>query len=58
MPKKAPIWDLMGTKGLQRWKSVFVDASGGLGIFGNIWAKELGEEVHEGPTRVGARPTP
>ena len=28
-------------------------ASGGLGIYGNIYAKELGQEVHEGPTRRG-----
>ena len=41
---------------LRRWKSVIVDASSGLGIYGNIQAKELGQEVHERPTRVGARP--
>ena len=64
---RIPLWQITG-KGLQmgshgyrrlrRWKSAFVDSSGGLGIFGNIWAKELGQEVHEGPTRVGAAPYP
>ena len=47
-----------GYKRLRRRKSVFVDASVGLGIYGNIQAKKLGQGVHEGPTRVGACPTP
>ena len=45
-----------GYRRLQRWKSVFVDAFVGLGVYGNIYVKELGQEGHEGPTRVGARP--
>ena len=45
-----------GYRRLQWWKSVFLDASGGLGIYGNLLAKELGQEGHGGPTRVGARP--
>ena len=46
----------MGSHGYRRlwqWKSVFVDAPIGLGIYGNIWAKELGQEVHEGPQGWG-----
>ena len=55
---KGPQMGSHGYKRLRRWKIDFVDASGGLGIYGNIQAKELGQEMHKGPTRVGARPTP
>ena len=51
----------MGSHGYRRlwpWESVFVDASVGLGIYGNIYAKELGQEVHEGRTRVEGAPYP
>ena len=55
---KGPKMGSHGYRRLRRWKSVFMDAYGGLGIYGNIYAKELGQEVHERSTRVGARPTP
>ena len=54
---KGPKMGSHGYRRLRRWKSVFVDASGSLGIFGNIQAKELGQEGHGGPTRVGGTPS-
>ena len=38
---------------LRRWKSVFVDASGGLGIYVNIQEEDLGYGVTEGPQGRG-----
>jgi hypothetical protein len=37
---KGPKMGSHGNRGLQWQKSIFVDASGGLGIFGNLYAKE------------------
>ena len=51
--EKGPQMGSHGYRRLRRWKSVFMDSSGGLGIYGNIQAKELGQEGHRGPTRVG-----
>ena len=56
--EKGPQMGSHGYRRLRRWKSVFVDTSGGLGIYVNIQAKELGQGRHGGPTRLGAHPTP
>ena len=56
--RKGPQMGSHGYRRLRRWNQVFVDASVGLGIYEYIQVKELGQEVHEGPTRVGACPTP
>ena len=56
--RKGPKMGSHGNRRLRRWKSVFVDAFVGFGIYENIQAKELGQEVHEGPTRVGGTPYP
>ena len=51
---KGPQMGSHGYRRLRRRKSVFVDASGGLGIHGNIQAKE----ITGGPQRVGSAPYP
>ena len=53
-PKMGSHWN----RRLRRWKSVFVDASGGLGIYVNIQAKELGQATQGGHKGWGTRPTP
>ena len=47
-----------GNRRLRRWKSVFMDASEGLGMFANIYEEDLGQGVYEGPTRLWAHPPP
>ena len=54
--EKAPQMGSHEYKRLRRRKSVFVDASFGLGRYVNIQEKELDQEVHEGPIRVGVHP--
>ena len=39
-----------GYRRLRRWKIVFVDASGGLGIFGDIW-EYIGVRIRSGGAR-------
>ena len=63
--EKGPQMGSHGNKRLRQWKSVSLDASGGLGIFSNIQEEDLGQGVYEGPTRSGggalppwARPPP
>ena len=47
-----------GYRRFRRWTSVFMDAYVGLGIYGNIQAKELGrEDQGGGGTRVGVAPS-
>ena len=54
---KGPQMGSHGYRRLRRWKSVFVDSAGGLGIYVNIQVKELGQDSHRGPTRVGGMPS-
>ena len=56
-PEKAPRWDLTGTEGCGSGKVFFVALLIGFGIVENIYTEEIGRWRHEGPTRVGARPT-
>ena len=56
---KGPKVGSHGNRGLRWRKSIFVDASVGLGIFVNLQAKEQGQGVLEGargPAPLGARP--
>ena len=55
---KGPQMGSHGYRRLRWWKSVFVAPPDGFGVYEYIWAKELGQETSEGPTRQGARPTP
>ena len=48
---KGPKMGSHGNRRLQRWKSVFMDASEGFGIYVNIYGGDLGQGVTEGPTR-------
>ena len=54
--EKGPKLGCHGNKRLRQWKSVFMDASSGSGIYVNIQEEELDQGSPEGPTRVGARP--
>ena len=59
VPEKVPRWDLTGTEGcgsgkVFSWMDLVV--RGYLGIY--IQPKELGQEGHGGPTRVGGAPYP
>ena len=56
--RKGPQMGSHGHRRLRWWKSVFVDTSGGCGIYVNIQAKQLGQGSHEGPTRKGTHPPP
>ena len=55
---KCPNMGSHGNRSLWQWKSVFVDAFGGLEIYVNIQDEELGQGSHEGSTRQGSAPYP
>ena len=56
--EKGPQMGSHGYRWLRWWKSVFVTAFGGLGIYGNIQVKELGQEGHGGAHKCGGGPYP
>ena len=56
--RKGPQMGSHGYRRLRRWKSVFLDASGGLGIYVNIQEAELGQGGSRVAHKVGAHPTP
>ena len=57
--EKVPRWDITGTEGCGGGEVFFVDASGGLGIYGNICEYIGGRSRsggHRGAHKVGGAP--